>query len=516
MRRNFKKAAAVTMSALMAAGMIGVIPAAAEEEETIKVMVWDRGNAAPGTTSTDNTMTKWIQEQVKEQLNINVEYVSVPRSGSDEKLNVMMAGGQAPDIVFTYDQGLFYNFASLGGLADLTEAYENYGQDIQENQGDIQNMANLDGVQYGIMKKRGVEMPRHVAYIRQDWLDALGMEVPATKEELIEYLYAVKEKNPGNVDNVIPWAMSGKTDTEKMYLNFVGSYVNFESEKDAYIYSEAYVAVAPGALDGIKQLNTLYNDGLISQDFATDTTEDIYKAQMSAGNAGFTLTDATQPWDMIKAFSPDAEERTFVPVQCFELEDGSYRMPFEYKYAMFVMVPAVSQDKADACMKYLNWMSDPAVAENIMYGPEHEVNEAGVPIPMTTEEAQEGGYPGTMDDLNIVNNHLAYNDDPEAIVYDWATNVNNSFEKEDWFKMAYDVMQVGKFRYPTFPAISEAEAENGSNIKTKMIEYVYRLISCKPDEFDSLQETLYGDMVNAGLQDILDARAEYYDSVTAE
>lgn len=46
-------------------------------------------------------------------------------------------------------------------------------------------------------------MPRHVAYIRQDWLDELGMDMPKTKEELGEYLYAVKEAKLGG-DNTIP------------------------------------------------------------------------------------------------------------------------------------------------------------------------------------------------------------------------------------------------------------------------------------------------------------------------
>lgn len=63
------------------------------EETDIRVMVWDRGNAAPGTTTEDNTLTQWIKDQVKEKFNINVTYVSVPRSGSDDQLNIMMTGG---------------------------------------------------------------------------------------------------------------------------------------------------------------------------------------------------------------------------------------------------------------------------------------------------------------------------------------------------------------------------------------------------------------------------------------
>ena len=56
-----------------------------------------------------------------------MEYVSVPRSESDDKLNIAMSGGTAPDIVFTYDQSLFYSYASSGALNELTDAYNQYG-----------------------------------------------------------------------------------------------------------------------------------------------------------------------------------------------------------------------------------------------------------------------------------------------------------------------------------------------------------------------------------------------------
>ena len=208
------------------------------DEVTIRVMVWDRGNAAPGTTTENNTLTQYIKDQVKEKFNINVEYVSVPRSGSDDTLNIMMTGGQAPDIVFTYDQALYYNYASSGALTDLTDAYAKYGADIANFCAEAQPIGEVDGKRFAVMKQRGTANARHTSYIRQDWLDELNMELPTTKEELGEYLYAVKEAGLG-----IPWAMSGRGDTEKMYLNFVGSYVPLEDERKAYIYNEAYEPV---------------------------------------------------------------------------------------------------------------------------------------------------------------------------------------------------------------------------------------------------------------------------------
>lgn len=483
------------------------------EEVTIKVMVWDRGNAAPGTTPENNTLTDWIKTNVKEKYNINVEYVSVPRSSSDDKVNIMMAGGNAPDIIFTYSQNLFNNFAQNGGLADLTAAYEAYGTNLKQYQPDIQNMGQYDGKQFAILKQRGLEMPRHLGFIRKDWLDALGMDIPKTKEELQTYLQAVKDQNPGGVDKVIPWAMGGRADTEKSYLSFVSSYVTFADDKEAYMYNEAYAAVAPGAVDGIRKLNEMYNAGLISQDFATDTTEDIYKAQVSVGNVGFFVDDTGgTSWDLMSVLYNAQGGTAFVPVQCFDLPDGSYRSVFEPRHGMYIMVPKTSEDKAEACLKYIDWMSDPEVAENIAYTPEHERDEAGVPIALTEAQLFEKGYPGTLDDLSIVNGSLSWMDNKDSVVSYWSKSQAVEWESKEWFDNYYDVMNVGKFRYPVFPYISQAEADYGQNVENMMVEYVYRLVSCPTDQFDSLQKAEYDNLVTAGLQKILDARAEYYDA----
>lgn len=483
------------------------------EEVTINVMAWDRGSAAPGTTTEDNAMTQWIQEQVKEKFNINVEFTSVPRAESDDKLNIMMAGGSAPDIVFTYDQNLFYNYASSGALHDLTDVYAKYGSNIEEYCSEAQPISLLGDAKYAVMKQRGTENPRHVAYIRKDWLDELGMELPTTKEELGEYLYAVKENKLGG-DSTIPWAMGGRSDTEKVYLNFVGSYVNLESDRDAYIYNEAYMLVAPEAKDGLKQLNTWYNDGLITQDFPTDTSEDMYKAAIANGSAGFVLDDTTAPWSSIEVLNNSVGHETFVPVMCFDLEDGSYRNPFNPRYAMFVMIPSsVSEEKLEACMKYLNWMADPEVAVNITYTPEHETNEEGVALAPTTQEKADMGYPDNNSDFNIMNDNFFWMNDNEIMAQTGYDTQASEWASLEWYQNYYETRLVGKFTFPVYAYVSDAEQTYGADIKSRMIEFAYNVICCSSDQFETVYESGYNELLNAGLQDILDARAEYYDSV---
>ena len=488
------------------------IPALADDPVTLKVMLWDRGDAPAGGTVENSKMTEYINEQIA-PLGIQVEFVSTPRSGSDDKLITWMAGGSAPDIVFTYGQSTFLNFATQGGLVDLAPAIEKLGEgnNIETYVGDVMNMGYIDGHQYALLSKRGAANPRHTAYIRQDWLDELGLQMPTNKQELIDVLYKFKEAKP----DCIPWAMNGRTDTEKTYLNFVGSYVNFADEKDQYVYSECYIVMHDGALEGIRQLNKLYNDGIIGQDFATDTTEDLFKAAVSSGNVGFVLDDNTRIFDYMEALNCEngvQVRTTYVPVSCFTLEDGSIRNPFEYAYGMYVMVPWTSADKVDVAVTYLNWLADPVNAENVAYAPEHTVNEeTGVPIPFTGDELSAMGYKTTLDDFNILNKHFLFTETREGVIAGYEGS--NIFETHDWFANLYDTLQIGFFRYPTMPMAPEVESTKGDIVKADMISYVYRLISCPTDQFDSLEAELHANLNNAGLQEILDARAAYYDSM---
>ena len=46
-----------------------------------------------------------------------------------------------------------------------------------------------------------------------------------------------------------------------------------------------------------------------------------------------------------------------------------------------------------------------------------------------------------------------------------------------------------------------------------MVEFVYRCIVAPADQFDATYESGYNELVNAGLQKILDGRMEYFDSM---
>lgn len=476
--------------------------------EEITVMVWDRGSAAPGTTNEENALTKYIQEEVLKACNVKVNFMATPRTGSDDKVNVMMAGGTAPDVILSYSQTLFGDYATKGGLADLTDAMAEYGSNIQKEMGDLQTVGQVEGKQYAIMSKRNVQLTKHIGYIRKDWLDQLGLEVPKTKEELITCLRAFKEENPGNVKNVVPWAMGGNQDTEKYYLNFVSSYVGEQTPENQYVYSKNFKCLDEGALEGFKVMNELYNEGLITKDFAVDTNDELYIQDLCAGNAGFVVDDNTRPFGWIQTLVGNIPTAKLEAVNCFETSDGSYINPADPLFGMYIMVPKTSENKTAAVMKYLNWLADPNNGVNVAFSPDHKTNEENVPISLTEDELKAAGYPLNLTDYCIANQYFPYNDVKEGVVSSW-TMTYPTLEQE-FFNTAYDALKEGLYVDPTMPVVLDSESKYFNNLENMLIAYAYKLICCKPAEFDAVQKAEYKKLEEAGLNKILEERQSYY------
>ena len=488
----------------------GVNSSSLDDPNSITCMVWDRGSLPEGYTADDNTLANWIRGKVKEECGIDVHFVSVSRSTSDETIKKMVDEGIAPDIIFSYSSSVFGYMTKQGKVADLTESLEKYGDNIKEYTGSIQYMGSYNDLQVAVMKRRGFKGPRHAAYIRKDWCDDLGLSVPKNKDELIEFLYAVKEKNPGNVNGVIPWGMGGDVHSERFYQGFVNSYVENLSERDAYIYSERYMVVADGAVEGLRELNRLYNDGIISLDFTADSDNSKYVEDVESGKVGFIVDEATSPFtyvSMLKEKDPTIE---LDPLICFDLEDGSYRNVAEPDYGMYVMVPATSKGKTDAAIKYLNWLADPNNAEMVNFTPDHDETESGAAMTMSKEQLFALGYPGNPTDYCIVNEHFDFVDKKEALVSLWTENC--PWEEPSWFEGFYDVCVTDQFDFPTSSTVLESEVKYSVDLDVALVEYAYNLICCPRDGFDKLQKTEYKRLIDMGLQEVLDERAEAYDS----
>lgn len=151
--------------------------AADEDPITIVVEVYDRGNMNETYgTCIDNKWVTLFKEAVLEELNIDLQYMAIPRSGDATQLQTLMAAGNEPDIFFTYSADQFVKWANEVVLADLTPYMDsNAGQKLQEALGkDILSYGVVNGKQYAINGVRD-NLGNYASFIRKDMLDAVGV-----------------------------------------------------------------------------------------------------------------------------------------------------------------------------------------------------------------------------------------------------------------------------------------------------------------------------------------------------
>ena len=145
------------------------------------------GIPTAGQSVTNNYLTNYVKENFTKKTNISVEYVPVPRAQEVEKLNVLMASGDSPDIVFTYDSNVIYNYVKQGGLTDIGALLDEYGSNLKSYLGkDTLAYGTFDGKQYAIPGKR-VYLGKYSSMVRQDWLDKLGIQTPKQPMKYTRY-----------------------------------------------------------------------------------------------------------------------------------------------------------------------------------------------------------------------------------------------------------------------------------------------------------------------------------------
>jgi len=139
------------------------------------------------------------------------------------------------------------------------------------------------------------------AFYNYDWLDKLRMKVPTTLDEFTAMLRAFKTLG----DNIIPIGGSyNSTNSTLIILNAFGyNTIDPQGLSIALRNGKVVLPVADREAYGeyLKYMNTLYTEGLISQDFYTADATTV-KAWMSEGRNGviaqasFVYTDKIGEW----------------------------------------------------------------------------------------------------------------------------------------------------------------------------------------------------------------------------
>lgn len=217
-------------------------------------------------------------EAMKEATGVSIDFNLLGESTYSEKMNLMMASGDLPDMfgqtVSQYDSNL------LGAIEDnilldmeplLADNAPDYKALLDSDPDFASGVYNTDGTLCQFAG-RCIDRVSQGLLIRGDWLEDLNLEAPKNFDELTDVLRAFKnEKGAANALLVNFECDSGLApffNTSFMGFRGVG-YQRVEPDSDELICSYA----SEGFIDYLNYLHSLFAEGIITDDFMTTGKE---------------------------------------------------------------------------------------------------------------------------------------------------------------------------------------------------------------------------------------------------
>ena len=513
-----------TLSILLALAMLlGLATVAIAEDDwiTLRVECFDR--EITGLDVTDCWQLHYAQENFGDPNHIKLEFVSFARWTEDELLTNALAGGTAPDICMTYN-GPVQQCIDDEGIWQLDDLLNEYGQNLKAFLGEdllAYGQRDHDGdgenEQWYIPARR-ISRANVGHFIREDWLKALNMDKPTTIEEFTEYLRAAKEANLGG-ENTVPFSFSiFASDPMFNVRRFTDAFVDFSqvTEEDWFAYAKD-PEMLPGAKEGFRWLNTLYNEGLIPETFALTDNDQANDTALIQGYNGFFSGQPDQPWRTDKNYEIELEKKVegghWVTVNCFQNESlgGKCLHDIYAPNGLAVIIPlTTNEETAVAAMKYLDWLAIPEnmfAMQNGTEGINYEgLNEDGIPYGVKSADDVPDENKIHAGDVCFISNGLNYNDDAKntaALVLPFA-----GYEED--VKASYADSLSDAWTQISFPVAVQADTDYGATVKSKQGEFLAAVVSASPDDFDAVYDQYIQEIMDAGAAEMIDAfRAAY-------
>lgn len=225
----------------------------------------------------NNVHTKWALEE------LGIQLKNIWESPGDQfatKVRLMLTSKESlPDVLMTEDMALINELIQSGHYRDIAADFETYASDgmkeLYSSHPLMWSQVTHEGKKMALPNFAHAGNDNGVLWVRQDWLDELGLKAPATFEELETVLQAFVDKKPGGVDNIIPLGLSlgaggnnpnpfaGWLGESTWVFGPYGTIPYQWLEKDGQL---VHGSTLPEMKDGLAKLNEWHNKGYISQE----------------------------------------------------------------------------------------------------------------------------------------------------------------------------------------------------------------------------------------------------------
>lgn len=242
--------------------------------EKVTFDVWIEGGS-----DRDWTDNGWLKE-TEEITNIAINVIPSSSADSLNKRNILLASGDYPDMFLTDWTSIFTQADVMQFgikeeiLVPITSYIEEYSTELKSiyeySEVFKQTSTAPNGEIYGVARFSECYhcMAYPKMYIRQDWLDNLGLAMPTTTEELRDVLKAFVTQDPNGNGEADEIGLTGATTWNTMieYCLIGWSFQNIKPDFWLYLDDNGEVAFAANTeayREGLRYVKSLYDEDLI-------------------------------------------------------------------------------------------------------------------------------------------------------------------------------------------------------------------------------------------------------------
>lgn len=304
-----------------------------------------------------------------EKTNLKIESVANPVSQNSVEEFQLQATEKFPADIYggTNLKNSILSYAQQGAFLPLNELIEQYAPNMkkffEEHPDERAAMTAPDGNIYMInFMPDGTTGKTY--FIRTDWLEELGLEMPSNFEELEKVLYAFRDQDPnGNGEkDEIPYFNERWQETIRL-VNLWGaraySSENFNDrvpvDKDGKLY-QAWMT--DEFRTGIENINRWYQDGIIDAETFTrkvDTVRQLLWAKEDMGGMTHEWVASTSVFnynDEILKRNPEFKVEAMLPVSAVGVPFEEHRRSAAQPDGWAI---SVSCKKPEAAIRFMDW-----------------------------------------------------------------------------------------------------------------------------------------------------------------